>query len=378
MRISPRTRSKIIQTLAITTLWIVCGFLLALYKCVTYDPASEGFVFIVPKGLSLGAYVLVNMIGPAAGGLIGGTVLVWYQNEKLSRRSYGYYMAVNLIIFFFFIFFINAGISYFFYYREAIGSGPGSWREAWRLLVVDPYAVRNIATWMLITVVTLQGLKVYEKYGPGTFRNMLLGRFHRPREVQRVFMFLDLTDSTAMAERLGHVRFFRLLQDFFADVTNPVLNARGSIYDYVGDEVTVTWTPERAATHRLNCIDCFDGIVREIASRQDLYRLRYGFVPRFKAAVHKGAVVVGEMGVIKKEIVYSGDILNTTARMLDQCNRLNQQLIVSREVLDLAAPSMLERLHLVPLGPMHLKGKSVAVELFGIGMGGSPHGQPAG
>jgi adenylate cyclase len=77
--------------------------------------------------------------------------------------------------------------------------------------------------------------------GPGTLWNLLLGRYARPVAEERVFLFLDLTASTALAERLGPARFNDFKNDSFHDVSEPVLATRGQIYQYVGDEVVVTW-----------------------------------------------------------------------------------------------------------------------------------------
>ncbi len=366
MYIRPKTQTQINQVLAITFFWILCGAFLALYKCVTYDMASEKFIFIVPQNLTLGSFVLVNIIGPAFGGAVGGGLLVLVLNEKLRNHSYRYYLVVNIVFFLAFIFTLNTVVSYYFFYKDQIMSATNKLQEAIRLLVLDPYAIRNIVTWLIITFLTLQGLKIYEKYGPGTLLSMFLGKFHRPHEVERVFMFLDLSDSTSLAEQLGHLRFFSLLHDFYLDITDPILNSRGDIYQYVGDEVVISWPERKAVTKDPNCIDCFFRIEETIRQRESHYRQKYGVVPTFKAAVHKGAVVVGEMGVIKREIVYSGDILNTTSRMMEQCKDRNQKLIISRDVVEMVSQPRLGSYALVPLGNMSLRGKIQMVELFGV------------
>ncbi len=366
MHIRPKTQTQINQVLAITLFWILCGALLAVYKCVTYDLVSERFIFIVPEHLPLGSFILVNIIGPAFGGVVGGGILVLVLNEKLRNRSYRYYLAVNILFFFVFIFTLNTVVSYFFFYEDQILSNNHKLQEAIRLLVLDPYAIRNIVTWLIIAFFTLQGMKIYEKYGPGTLLSMFLGKFHRPHEVERVFMFLDLSDSTSLAEQLGHLHFFSLLHDFYLDITDPILNSRGDIYQYVGDEVVISWPPQKAVTKDPNCIDCFFRIEETIAQREWHYRQKYGVVPTFKAAVHKGAVVVGEMGVIKREIVYSGDILNTTSRMMEQCKKRHQKLIISRDIVDMVSNFKLRDYTLDAMGDMSLRGKTQMVELFGV------------
>ncbi|MGR3301112.1 MAG: hypothetical protein ACUZ8I_01275 [Candidatus Scalindua sp.] len=52
-------------------------------------------------------------------------------------------------------------------------------------------------------------------------------------------MFLDLKSSTTIAEEIGHRRYFEFISDFIADVTTPILNNHGEIYQYVGDEIVI-------------------------------------------------------------------------------------------------------------------------------------------
>ena len=161
--------------------------------------------------------------------------------------------------------------------------------------------------------------------GPGTLMNLLLGRYHRPVAEDRIFMFLDLNDSTAIAESLGPLRFNDFKNDFFYDVAEPVLQTRGQIYQYVGDEVVVTWTTERGLRQG-NCLRCVFLVSERIHEHKDRYLAQYGLVPEFKAGLHGGPVVTAEIGDIKKDIVHSGDTVNTAARVEAQCRPLDRRV----------------------------------------------------
>jgi len=365
MAISPKRRIQMLQILAITLFWLLCGVLLTFYKCVTYASETGRFVFLVPWNLSLGNYLLINMVGPLVAGPLGGSFLVLYLNERMRSSSYLRYQLASTLFFFVFIVCLNCLVSYSFYYQSEILSSTTPFREAVQLLF-DPYAIRNILTWMAIAFLTLHGLRVTEKYGPAAYFRLLIGKFHRPREVERVFMFLDLSNATAIAERLGHRRFFELLREFYADATEPILNCRGQIYQYVGDEICVSWPIPPGKGGGLNILQCFFQIEQAMARQAQKYRDHYGLVPAFKAALHYGSVVEGEMGVVKREIVYSGDILNTTARILEQCRHYKQKLIVSQDVLQTISPEAAGHYNLVPLGNLLLRGKQRPVHLFGL------------
>ncbi len=366
MYFRPKIKAQLFLVLGITLFWMASGAFLAFYKCVNYIPAINDFIFIVPNQLSLGSFLLINIIGPAVGGFIGGSILVLKLSERLRRKSYWYYALVNFFFFLAFILVLNTAVPYFFYYREEIANADQAFSKALDLLILSPYAIRNLVTWMIIAWMTIQGLNIYEKYAPTTLISLFTGRYHRPHEVQRIFMFLDLSNSTGIAEDLGHIKFFNLLKDFFADMTDPILNSQGEIYQYVGDEIVVSWPIRSHVLKNLQPIACFFRIQKSIEENKNYYLENYGLIPAFKAAIHIGHVVVGEIGVIKREIVYSGDILNTTSRMMEQCNILKQKLIISEEIIKRFPAEKLNKFEPIFLGEMTLRGKSQQLKLFGI------------
>ena len=84
-------------------------------------------------------------------------------------------------------------------------------------------------TWGIIFIGTIICLMIYDKYGPGNFRNLLLGRYFHPRTEERIFMFLDIRSSTTIAEKLGDEKYFRFIHDFINDVTEPIIYTKGEI-----------------------------------------------------------------------------------------------------------------------------------------------------
>ena len=167
----------------------------------------------------------------------------------------------------------------------------------------------------------------------GELWNFILGRYHHPREVQRIFCFVDLKGSTAIAERLGHYRFASFLKDYYSDITEALRKTHAEIYQYVGDEIVLSW-PFAGGLKNNNAINCFF-LMKEIISEMDSkYMEKYKVAPDFRAGLHGGQVMVTWVGEIKKEIVYIGDVLNTTSRIQEDCKRLNKDLLISKELLD--------------------------------------------
>ena len=195
-------------------------------------------------------------------------------------------------------------------------------------------------------------------------RQLILGRYHHPREEERIFMFLDMKGSTGIAERIGHIKFFELLHDFFQDITDPILYSGGSIYQYIGDEVVIVWKTANGARNA-NCIRCFYNIKEAISRKREEYLEKYGVVPDFKAGIHCGMVTIGEIGVLKRDIVFSGDVLNTTARMQSMCNDFGVKILVSSRLLNKIGPAP-NRFETKKIGNISLKGKKKKVVLYTI------------
>lgn len=123
--------------------------------------------------------------------------------------------------------------------------------------------------------------------GPGMLSKISLGRYLKPVFEDRVFLFLDLTDSTGIAEQLGPLKFSDFKNDFFYDIAEPILATGGQIFQYVGDEVVITW-PMRAGLKRANCIYCFFRVQNQVEKRTEYYQKRYGLYHNSKLAVTEG------------------------------------------------------------------------------------------
>ena len=192
---------------------------------------------------------------------------------------------------------------------------------------------------------------------------MFIGRYQNPREERRIFMFLDLKSSTTIAEKIGHLKFSKLIQDCFADLTPIVKKHNVEIYQYVGDEAVLSWFVEKGIPEN-HCIHTYFDFMDLLNSKSEYYEKIYGLQPFFKAGVHLGKVMVTEVGLVKRELAYHGDVLNTTARIQSNCNRLSQSLLVSGQLLEYLSPD--KKIQIQPIGTEQLKGKTNPVTIYGI------------
>ena len=141
-------------------------------------------------------------------------------------------------------------------------------------------------------------------------------------------MFLDMKSSTTIAEQLGHTRFYTLLNELFHEISQPILQTKAEIYQYVGDEVILTWEMEEGLENS-NCLKIFFLFQDILLRKSDDYWRDFGIRPEFKAGVHLGKVITAQIGDLKREIVYNGDVLNTTSRIQHECNKYQRDCLVS-------------------------------------------------
>ena len=199
------------------------------------------------------------------------------------------------------------------------------------------------------------------KIGEDVFFELLGGKYKPAVEEDRTFLFLDLKSSTTIAEKLGHTKYSYFIQDCFIDLNPAITNSMASMYKYVGDEAILTW-PTEIAIKNANCIKAFFNYRKQLQRRHSYYMETYGVFPEFKAGINAGLVMVAEVGVVKREIEYHGDVLNTAARIQGQCNDKNAWLLVSEVIKDSLPENHKYEIQLK--GEVLLRGKSDAVNIY--------------
>ena len=229
-----------------------------------------------------------------------------------------------------------------------------------------PGILRDIVFSIAATFVFVSLTSIAQVIGPSVLVSLLTGRYYHPREEQRIVLFLDLVGSTAIAEDIGNVRFHALLAETFTRLSRVVTDFGGEVYRYVGDALIATWplgTPQDNARPIRCLFACRDALA---AAGSDLLR-RHGHLPGFRASIHSGPLVAGEIGGFKREIALLGEAMNTAARLEQACRTTGHDLLASKPLLDRT---------LVPagivatsIGSHLLRGKSERLELFALGRG---------
>lgn len=154
------------------------------------------------------------------------------------------------------------------------------------------------------------------------------GKYNKSVVEKRIFMFLDMKESTSIAERLGHRRHYKFINEYYGDMTDAIVDTKGRIYQYVGDEIVISWNL-KDGTKNANCLECFFLIRQAIQKKKTTYEEKFGVLPEFRAGMHVGEVTRGQVGFIKKDLLFTGDVLNTTARIQSMCKELSTDFLMS-------------------------------------------------
>jgi adenylate cyclase len=200
--------------------------------------------------------------------------------------------------------------------------------------------------------------------GPRALLNFITGRYHAPVEENRFVLFVDIAGSTGLAERLGGIGIHRFLDRTFRLLTVAVVDTRGEVLDYVGDEVIVTW-PERGGAVDCRPLRCFVAMRDELSRAASQFEREFGASPRIRGSLHFGPVIVGEIGDIKRAIVFNGDVMNTGARLEELSRGVEGGFIASRAAMARfnSAPPFAVR----DLGQLPIRGRADGIDVVGLG-----------
>ncbi len=205
--------------------------------------------------------------------------------------------------------------------------------------------------------------QVNKRIGPGILFNSILGKYHQPRGENLIFLFIDMKNSTGIAETLEHKKYSMFIKDCFSMLTNPIYNCHADVYQFVGDEAVLTWTKKKGL-EKLNCLKIFFEFRKVLESNKDYFINNYGIFPEFKAGVDYGEVTVTEVGEIRRDLAYHGDVLNTAARLEKLCKKAGHDLLIT-EYLEKELPE-LNGYEKIRIDGFALEGKEHHVKIFAV------------
>jgi len=315
----------------------------------------------IPVDVSFGSMLLIGVILGVLYGVVLGLVGYYLDKEFPRNQGLGKVIVFKTLTSLGVLILMLMLLRYVFFdplFSLFEISAPALSDESWPLV----FFLLGVYYFFMTLVISFVN-QVNKKYGPGILIPLLLGRYRQPREEDRIFMFMDLKSSTTTAEQLGHLKYSSFIRDCFSDINEVLYPFRAQVYQYVGDEIVVTW-PEKEGIKNHFCIEFFFACKRQFESRAAYYITSYGFLPEFKAGAHTGTVTTVEIGEYKRDIAHHGDTLNTASRIQSVCNDYHKTFLVSRYLLDKVG--MNSNLKTEELGMILLKGKTEKVGLVSV------------
>lgn len=355
----PKTKRNIQRVAPFGIIWLLSGWVFVIVELA----ASGNFNELPTTAIKMDAQIFFwSSIAITSVGLLTGFIELKYLHHALRYKSFAvrfFYKLLTYSFLFFLIVLLTFPIAASLELDTSILDG-----KVWEKYFDYFISITHLSTGLQLAtslVLSLFYSEISEFIGQSALISFFTGKYHNPVEEERIFMFLDMKSSTAIAEKLGHLAYFSLLREYYNCFTNPIVEYEGAIYQYVGDEIILSW--EFHGDERDNrSIDCFFAMKERLQERAAWFSDKFGLTPTFKAGIHYGKVTTGEVGTIKKEILFSGDVLNVTARMQGLCNHYNTDLIVSAELLkQLKQPTDYDAQF---LGVAELRGKQEKQELY--------------
>jgi len=360
--LSPKFKRKIYRIIPFGLIWLIFSIIYTqlekgLLGNLNYYPSTGN-----PYNFSRN--IFVTPIFSLIVGLLIGAIEIVYLNKLFIQKSFSSKIVYKTIIYL-------ATIISFLIIVAAIANSLELQanffdRNVWNntLAFFFDFAFFSVAAYMAaIIVLSLFYTEVSENMGQEVLTNFFTGKYHTPTEEERIFMFLDMKSSTTIAENLGHVKYFEMLRTYYSDLSDPIIKYTGEIYQYVGDELVVSWKLKNGLQDN-NCIECFFAMKAAIRKQTEKYNDKFGLRPEFKAGFHLGKVTTGEIGVLKKEIIFTGDVLNTAARIQGLCNFFEVDILISAELNKML--KLDSQFQIKSFGERELRGRGEKMELFTI------------
>ncbi len=338
----PRNRELVSRLVFVTTFAMALGVLAGLGQALAQGVSPmvgvlRGILIGLLSGTSIGSLELIFDRGP----------LMWRV-----RRVSG--LLVQLFRLVFFVIALLVSIVIGLWLAGILANEPIQ-SDEWARLVASSSLLAFVLAVMLLPI-----FKVMQLLGLRTLGRAMLGRYLHPTKESRGILFMDLKGSTQLIEKIGDKAFLRFLNEVLFRINGVILEYRGEIYRYVGDEFIITWSEDNVQ----ESLGCVVAIQDALSKAEDHFMRRFEHVPEFRYGLHFGEILVGELGDLRSEIALIGDAINTTKRIEDVCRHFSFDVLASSPYLERVA--FPEDTRTIPVEAIRLRGKSIPMQLYGI------------
>ncbi len=362
MKIHPKYIRNFEQIITFAGIWLIFGLI---YVFIEYGLLGDSTHYpTTGDKYDYKTSLIFICAGSFITGLIQGAVeVLWFRRlfERNSFKAKIIFKSVFYMLFIIVFLSLNIVVVNIERYNSSLFS-PFVWGRLF--LFMQKFSFWSVVVYASVILdVALFYSEIRAYLGNSVLYNYSFGKYHNPKQETRIFMFLDMKSSTSIAEQIGHEKYFHLLKSYYEDMTDAILETAGVIYQYVGDEIVITWSL-KDGIYKNNCIECFSKISKVLEKNKVRYEEQYGLLPEFKAGYHIGEVTIGEIGIIKKELIYTGDVLNTTARIQEECNTYNAKALISGDLLKELQKK--DPITYSKIGKLTLRGKKDEIQLYSV------------
>ena len=310
--------------------------------------------------LSFSRLIYWSIIGGVFMGISTGFFEYLFSSKVFSRMGGVFLVALKSLTYILFFLMVSL-IGYYGFSNEIIVSN----RPETFLDFIFSRNLLAIFLYLLITSLLINSFIYVERIiGVSKFRNLVTGQYQIPKSQKLIFLFLDLKDSTTLAEKWGQKKTALFFQQYYGDLSELILPFGGDLYQYVGDEAVITWKLQDDRTKNFQCVELFYGFKKTIQDRSQYYIDHFDVVPDFKAGAHCGQVTISEIDKYQIDLSYHGDVLNTASRITGQCRPLGKDLILSDTLVnEMEIPESYLREN---LGDAQLRGRESYINLYHI------------
>lgn len=361
LKLRPKTKRNIQRLLPFALIWVLSGWIFLIVELA----ASGSYSQLPATAIKMDASIFIlSSVALAGVGLLTGFIELNYLSHIFIYRKFALRFLYKFLIYsalFLVVVLITFPVAASFELDTPLFD-----QRVWGKYFDYFSSITHLSTAIQLTtalVISLFYAEISEFMGQGVLLNFFTGKYHTPQEEERIFMFVDMKASTTIAERLGHLAYFQLLREYYYCFSDAIIENEGEIYQYVGDEIILSWKVLPAGSDS-RCVDCFFAMKESLRKKAPWFQKKFGVIPTFKAGIHLGKVTAGEIGAIKKEILFSGDVLNATARLQGLCNDYGVELIASSKLVKQL--NLSDRYPTHELGESALRGKETAMNLCTI------------
>ena len=154
------------------------------------------------------------------------------------------------------------------------------------------------------------------------------------KEQQVAVLFTDIKNFTRIAEKLKPEGVVDLLSNYQKRMISSVFQNKGTVDKFIGDAVMATFgTPRSRGNDAQNALDCARSM--QIALRQwNKERLENNEDEiEHRIGINIGSAIVGNIGSEDRvEYTVIGDPVNVASRILENCKKLERDVLVSDDV----------------------------------------------